>query len=107
MKKQPKSPARSNGYVATLPFRSRQIDDSSADFDAAVWRLPENVCEYRDNGQCDTAAGIYYGSEEDDIARFCPRHFYVLHFGPNAPYRLVDPAGADQTNPHDPGQTHE
>ena len=83
MKKRPSSPARSKGYVATLPFRSQQIDDPAANFDASVWHLPENACEYRDTGQCDTAAGVYYGSAEDDAARFCPRHFYVLHFGPN------------------------
>jgi hypothetical protein len=107
MKKQPTSPARSKGYVATLPFRSRQIDDPAANFDASVWRLPENACEYRDTGQCDTAAGVYYGSAEDDVARFCPRHFYVLHFGPNAPYRFIDPAGGEQTPSHTPDQAHE
>lgn len=34
--------------------------------------------------------GLYYGSAEDDVTKFCPRHFYEMHFGPNAPYRLID-----------------
>lgn len=107
MKRHPTSPARGKGFVATLPFRSRQIDDAAADYDVTVWRLPENVCEHQDLGQCDTAAGIYYGSAEDDVARFCPRHFYVLHFGPNAPYRLVDPKDGEDAAPHTHEHTHE
>ncbi len=106
MKKHPTSPAPSEGFVATLPFRSRRIDDAATTDDITVWHLPENICEYRDLGQCDTAAGIYYGSAEDDVARFCPRHFYVRHFGPNAPCRLVDPATRESTPPPTPGQTH-
>lgn len=83
-------------FIATLPFRSQDVFDQDSNLDVSVWRAPEEICELRDRSPCDTAAGICYGSREDDVTKFCPRHFYELHFGPNAPYRFVDGSGDHQ-----------
>lgn len=78
-------------FIATLPFRSQDRFDPASHFDVSVWRAEENRCELADTGQCDTVAGTYYGSAEDDTTRFCPRHFYEAHFRRDAPYVLVSP----------------
>lgn len=78
--------------LGTLPFRSRQIDDPDANYDVSQWLSHQNLCEF-DSAECDTLTGIYYGSAEDEVTKFCPRHFYEMHFGKNAAYRLVAGSG--------------
>jgi hypothetical protein len=94
--KQPPSPALQGlpetsevRFLGTLPFRSEQIDDPETTYDVSLWLSDQNQCE-RQSSACDTLMGLYYGSAEDDVTRFCPRHFYAMHFGPEAPYRFVD-----------------
>src|SRR2546427_1200859 len=82
------SPA-SPEFVATLPFRSQQITDPDANLDVSVWCSSQNLCECRGETPCDTVGSLYYGSVEDDVAKFCPRHFYEMHLGANAPYQLT------------------
>ncbi len=90
-----KPPADTKEFIATLPFRSRlrpEHDPGEPELDAAVWRCSRNVCESEGQSPCDTAAGIYYGSAEDEVTKFCPRHYYEMHFADDAAYRLVDQA---------------
>lgn len=78
-------------FLFMLPFRSEQVGDPDANYDVSVWRSAENVCEDRDGAtRCDTASGLYYGSAEDEVTKFCPRHFYAMHAGEHAAYRLID-----------------
>lgn len=77
-------------FLATLPFRSEQRDAPEYNLDVSVWRSDRNLCEHEEKSTCDTATGLYYGSAEDEVTKFCPRHFYEMHYGANAPYRLVD-----------------
>jgi hypothetical protein len=101
-------PSRTKGFVTTLPFRSQQIDDADANFDVSVWRSAENLCELENpDTRCDTVAGLYYGSAEDEVVKFCPRHFYQMHSASGAPYRLDDVKAGEATTPHNPDQTHE
>ena len=83
-------------YIGTHPtLRSQQRDDVCADYDISVWRSDRNLCECQSSSPCDTIAGVYYGSREDEVTKFCPKHFYELHCGQGAPYRLrsVSPTG--------------
>jgi hypothetical protein len=75
--------------IATLPFRSQQIGDAEANYDVSVWK-GDLVCEKRTFSPCDTS-GLFYGSAEDEVTKFCPRHFYEMHGGPGPTYRLIDP----------------
>ncbi len=84
------SPARTTNLLGTLPFRSKLREDPDFHLDVSIWRGTQNVCEWEGVSRCDTLAGIYYGSAEDEVTKFCPRHFYEMHFGPDAPYELVD-----------------
>ena len=90
MENTPTSPTNTKEFIGTLPFRSEQIDDAEANFDVSIWRCSENPCESQGDSPCDTASGISYGSAEDEVTKFCPRHFYEMHFGPGAAYRLVE-----------------
>jgi hypothetical protein len=83
----PSSPAEPR-LLGTLEARSIQRDDPESNYDISLWRSQENVCEHRDSGVCDIVAGVYYGSREDPVTKFCPRHFYEMHLGPNAAYDL-------------------
>ncbi len=91
------SPAKTKEFLGTLPFRSRQRDYPEAHLDVSLWRCSWNVCENEGRSPCDTLAHIYYGSAEDEVTKFCPRHFFEMHYGPDAPYELVDaaPSAAD------------
>lgn len=84
------SPAQKPTFIGRLPFRSVKADKPDRNLDISVWSCDENVCEHRLEGRCDVVAGIYYGSVEDPVAKFCPRHFYAIHGGTGAAYRLVD-----------------
>lgn len=90
-------------FLVTLPFRSEQIDDADSNFDVSVWRCTYNCCEMQGFSTCETASGLYYGSAEDEMTKFCPRHYFEMHEGPNAPYQLIDLAkphnGKDVVNP--------
>lgn len=87
MKEHSSSPAVP--MIAMLPFRSEQISHPEFNYDVSVWRSVENLCERQGDSACDTIAGLFYGSAEDNVATFCPRHFYEMHFGADAPYRLT------------------
>ncbi len=84
------SPAQTPKFIGRLPFRSVKVGEPECNLDVTVWLCDENVCEHHLEGQCDTAADIYYGSAEDPVTKFCPRHFYEMHFDTDAAYRLVD-----------------
>ena len=85
------SPAKTKELLGTLPLRSQDRHDWDANFDVSVWRCTgQGWCEWSERSPCDTLIGIYYGSAEDEVTKFCPRHFYEMHYGPDAPYRLVD-----------------
>jgi hypothetical protein len=84
------SPAQTPTFIGRLPLRSVKVDEPDCNLDVTVWSCDENVCEHRLGGRCDTVAAIYYGSAEDPVTKFCPRHFYETHYGTNAAYRLVD-----------------
>ena len=88
------SPADTNEFLGTQPFRSRQRDEPECHLDVSVWRCSRNVCEDERHSSCDTLTGTYYGSAEDEVTKFCPRHFYEMHFGPRAPYELFEPEKA-------------
>lgn len=88
-------PANTKEFVGTLPFRSQDVHDPEGNFDVSIWRSTANLCEFaRWPTACDALTGLYYGSAEDEVTKFCPRHFYELHAGARAPYRLVDPPNA-------------
>lgn len=76
--------------LGTLPLRSEQIDSPEFNYDVSLWASPTNICERRKTSPCDTLCGVYYGSAEDEVTKFCPRHFYEMHFAAGAPYRLTD-----------------
>jgi hypothetical protein len=84
------SPAETPTFIGRLPFRSVKVDEPDCNLDVSVWSCDENICEHRPEGRCDTVAGVYYGSAEDPVTKFCPRHFYDMHDGTDAAYRLVD-----------------
>src|SRR5438094_88731 len=83
------SPAAAPEFLGTLPFRSQQRDDPESNFDVSAWRCASNICECAHDSPCDSITGIYYGSAEDEVTKFCPRHFFEMHFGPNAAYELT------------------
>ena len=79
-------------FINILPFRSRLVpehDPDQPELDVSLWRSPENICQF-DESRCDETQGLYYGSVADPVTWFCPRHFYEMHFNPNAAYRLID-----------------
>lgn len=86
----PPAPARDREFLVTLPYRSEQIDDTESNFDVSVWRCSDNFCEHRGLSNCESVSGLYYGSAEEELTMFCPRHFFAMHAGPNAAYRLID-----------------
>ena len=84
-------------YVAQLPFVSRlRSDHSPTDekptFDVVIWQSATNICEQREFGfgRCDTGEGLYYGTSDSREPKFCPRHYYEMHFGERASYQLLD-----------------
>lgn len=73
-----------------------QRSDAEYSYDISVWHSPVNICELQDDGGCDTVGGHYYGPTDDHITRYCPRHFYAMHLGTDAPYRFVDGSAGHQ-----------
>lgn len=81
--------------LVELPFRSvldLAHDPTQPGLDVWLWQSPENLCELdgSDQGRCDTTAGLYYGTGDEREPKFCPRHFYATHYGPDASYQLAD-----------------
>ncbi len=84
------SPAEKPQFLGRLPFRSIKVDEPDCSLDSSLWTCAWNACECEGQSACDTLDGLYYGSAEDPVTKFCPRHYYELHYGTNAAYRLVD-----------------
>lgn len=99
-----------NEVFTILPFRSQlraENDPAMPSLDVGLCRSTNNVCELRGCGRCDTGAGVYYGNPSDPVTWFCPRHWYELHFGPNAAYRLIDAFFDQETQPFGEGTNAE
>jgi hypothetical protein len=77
-----------------LPFVSlisRQHDPDGEPVPACVWPAGESpVCEGSWDGEaCDFVAGVLYGTDAYSEPKFCPRHYYKMHYEPNPPYTLA------------------
>jgi len=86
-------------FIRTLSFRSRIVaahDPDQPEWDVALWRSAENICQLGDDSRCDDSEGLYYGSADDPLTWFCPRHCYEMHSGPNRGYTLVDEPSGDR-----------
>src|SRR5205085_167617 len=78
------------GLVAQLPFLSVQKALLPSALEVYLQRSEHNICDAREDGSpCDTASGLYYTWEDEESPALCPRHFYHLHFGRQAPCVLV------------------
>ena len=78
--------------METLPYRSKDRHDPAAEpFVICLYR-GDYACEAREDeaaGACDPG-GVFYGTDSLCEPVFCARHFYEMHFGPHAPYSLLD-----------------
>src|SRR3954468_20597220 len=82
------------GFVTMLPFVSQDLMVAEEDlyFEVAVWWSVTNICDENGlgHGRCDTACGLYYGTSDMREGKFCPRHYYEMHFGEKRCYKLLD-----------------
>src|SRR4051812_16338369 len=80
-------------FIRVLPFYTKPIvGDPELEIPApvALWKSGKNICEDgRPDSRCDDGEGLYY-TIVGGAAYHCPRHWYEMHNGPDAPARLID-----------------
>jgi len=79
-------------FLGELPYRSQIVvahDPDSPSLLVCLFHCARNICECRDEGECQTTLGLYFGTEDPFEPKFCLNHYQKMHTPPNNAYVLI------------------